>query len=52
MTSGQELEALERFRTDADVHVDASTNAPKWDGVPMDVAGTQLRSESQDQAAG
>jgi hypothetical protein len=40
MTSGQELEAVERFLAHADVHVDASTNEPRWDGVPMNLADT------------
>jgi hypothetical protein len=40
VTSGQELEALEQFISDANVHVDASTNEPKWDGVPMNLADT------------
>jgi hypothetical protein len=40
ITSGQELEALDRFMSDANVHVDASTNEPKWDGVPMKLADT------------
>jgi hypothetical protein len=25
---------------DADVHVEANTNAPKWDGAPIDLADT------------
>jgi hypothetical protein len=40
VTTGQELEALDQFLSDTNVHVDASTNAPKWDGVPMDLADT------------
>ncbi|WP_052546438.1 HNH endonuclease signature motif containing protein [Enhygromyxa salina] len=38
--SDQELEALERFLREADLHIDASTTTPKWDGRPMNLSDT------------
>jgi hypothetical protein len=40
IATGKELEALEQFLNDEHLHIDASTNEPKWDGVPMDLADT------------
>jgi hypothetical protein len=36
--SGEELDELERFFEDADLHLDPSTNMPRWDGRPLDLA--------------
>jgi hypothetical protein len=36
--TGQDLEELELFLRDADLHFDPSLTAPKWDGAPMDLA--------------
>jgi hypothetical protein len=36
--TGDDLEALELFLRDADLHIDPSMTMPKWDGVPMDLA--------------
>jgi hypothetical protein len=36
--TGQDLEELELFLRDADLHIDSSINEPKWDGAPMDLA--------------
>jgi hypothetical protein len=35
--TGEELEALERFLRDADLHLDPSLNEPRWDGTPLDL---------------
>jgi hypothetical protein len=35
--TGEELEALERFLRDADLHIDPSLNEPMWDGTPLDL---------------
>jgi hypothetical protein len=35
--TGEELEALERFLKDADLHIDASLNEPRWDGTRLDL---------------
>jgi hypothetical protein len=35
--TGQDLEELERFLADADVHVDPSLNEPRWDGTRLDL---------------
>jgi hypothetical protein len=35
--TGEELEALERFLRDADLHIDPSLNEPRWDGTPLDL---------------
>jgi hypothetical protein len=37
-SSGEELEELERFFTEADLHLDPSVNFPRWDGTPLDLA--------------
>lgn len=36
--SGRDLEELELFVREADLHLDPSINAPRWDGRPMDLA--------------
>jgi hypothetical protein len=36
--TGQDLEALELFLRDADLHIDPSMTMPKWDGAPMNLA--------------
>jgi hypothetical protein len=36
--TGRDLEELELFLRDADLHIDPSLTAPKWDGTPMDLA--------------
>jgi hypothetical protein len=36
--TGQDLEELELFLRDADLHIDPSLTTPKWDGAPMDLA--------------
>jgi hypothetical protein len=36
--TGEELDELERFFEDADLHLDPSTNMPRWDGRPLDLA--------------
>jgi hypothetical protein len=36
--TGRDLEELELFLRDADLHIDPSLTAPKWDGAPMDLA--------------
>jgi hypothetical protein len=35
--TGEELEALERFLQDADLHIDPSLNEPRWDGTRLDM---------------
>jgi hypothetical protein len=35
--TGEELEALERFLQDADLHIDPSVNEPRWDGTRLDM---------------
>jgi hypothetical protein len=35
--TGEELEALERFLRDADLHIDPSLNEPMWDGTPLNL---------------
>jgi hypothetical protein len=35
---GHELEELERFLAEADVHLDPSILSPRWDGTPMNLA--------------
>jgi hypothetical protein len=37
--TGHDLEELEAFLRDADVHIDPSINAPRWDGTPLDLDG-------------
>jgi hypothetical protein len=36
--TGRDLEELELFLRDADLHIDPSLTAPKWDGAPMNLA--------------
>jgi hypothetical protein len=36
--TGRDLEELELFLRDEDLHIDPSLTAPKWDGAPMDLA--------------
>jgi hypothetical protein len=36
--TGNDLEELELFLREADLHIDPSMSMPKWDGVPMDLA--------------
>jgi hypothetical protein len=36
-TNGRELEALEEFLATMKLHIDPSTNEPKWDGSPLDL---------------
>jgi hypothetical protein len=35
--TGEELEALERFLRDIDLHIDPSLNEPRWDGTRLDM---------------
>jgi hypothetical protein len=35
--TGQDLEELEQFLREADVHIDPSTTDPKWDGRALDL---------------
>ena len=36
--TGHDLEELDRFLDQADLHIDPSINPPKWDGTPMNLA--------------
>jgi hypothetical protein len=36
--TGHDLEELELFLREADLHIEPSTNAPKWDGTRMDLS--------------
>jgi hypothetical protein len=36
-TTGEELEALERFLREADLHIDPSLTEPRWDGTRLDL---------------
>jgi hypothetical protein len=38
--TGHDLEELELFLRDAELYIDPSTAAPRWDGAPMDLADT------------
>jgi hypothetical protein len=35
--TGHDLEELEVFLQSADVHIDPSIDAPRWDGSPLDL---------------
>nr|WP_280523974.1 HNH endonuclease signature motif containing protein [Enhygromyxa salina] len=38
--TGYDLEELELFLREADLHIDPAMTAPKWDGRPVDLADT------------
>ena len=38
--NGRELEDVDLFLQEAGLHIDASTNEPRWDGAPMDLGDT------------
>jgi len=38
--TGRELEELDGFLQDVNLHIDPSTNYPKWDGTPMRLGET------------